>query len=802
MIAQLKVTLVLSMMMICLVQEVLLQREQRLTRYRLSKPKRDTTTATNINLDLIDDSFLSPPIPLEPGQYGEPVIFEPLPRIRISRSTYKVHSYIDFQQYIDSFEALGQYILDFKEDLGRYQAEQRDRHLCENENFACKAREQIKLVRSEVNRAYGLFKTVYNRFLLAVDQLDSTETEDSYYPEVENRPTQKPNSNTMYSDQTDEDNEFIKQMIEITNQMLNKTEAKPRVKRFGLDSLVLGWGVYSNAKNIKTLKKNVKQLYEQNVLQQEQIVELYHWLGLTHRHVQNNRHFLNELYVKVMEINNTLTELSKMVAHHSVLSINILVIQRTMNQVIFGIISLEKNVEYVKEFMRVLSTNKVNPLILPPMKLRKVLKQAKENIRGNPRLLLPEDPDTKIWSYYSIMKVRPLVIDKLLMVILTIPLIDRTLQMDVYKVHNLPALHPDYKMQMKYHLEGEYFAIKKDGLYITLPDDRDMKICKATSGYICMLNQALYPASSSKWCIYAHFTKNHTAIEEYCMVSTQSRIANEAVSLGGYLWAISTFKQEKLRVNCLIDETLTIIKPPLTIVKIGNGCEGYNDNIFIPAKSELTSEESLWARDQYFIEFNQCYQNLTRYGIWAIITFESLTEEEKANLPERLAELPPMNLKHVKKRIKPLYTKYTWQIPTNVLLFLLIASFVVVLGVVAFIVYKLYMVKKGVRGFKPMVKFFKDNVFDSEPKTVIQTPARQAARLRAIDAPTTRVSIEAPPTPPPRQPDITPEPIPSTSRSGVVISTDALQRAMDGLSKEGVHVKKYKGYLTKKQSPK
>ena len=41
--------------------------------------------------------------PLLPGQQAYPVQFEPLAHIRLSRSTYKVTTFIEFQPYINSF---------------------------------------------------------------------------------------------------------------------------------------------------------------------------------------------------------------------------------------------------------------------------------------------------------------------------------------------------------------------------------------------------------------------------------------------------------------------------------------------------------------------------------------------------------------------------------------------------------------------------------------------------------------------------------------------------------------------------
>ena len=47
----------------------------------------------------------------------------------------------------------------------------------------------------------------------------------------------------------------------------------------------------------------------------------------------------------------------------------------------------------VNEYLRVLSSKQVNPLIIPPDALRGVLAQIKDDMKRNPRLQLPEDPN-------------------------------------------------------------------------------------------------------------------------------------------------------------------------------------------------------------------------------------------------------------------------------------------------------------------------------------------------------------------------------------------------------------------------
>ena len=142
-------------------------------------------------------------------------------------------------------------------------------------------------------------------------------------------------------------------------------------------------------------------------------------------------------------------------------------------------------------------------------------------MKRNPRLRLPEDPDENIWSYYSLMRVNPVVMENFLAVILTIPLVDISLQMNVYKVHNLPTLHPELKVQFTYDLEGQYLAISKNGIYAAIPAPWDIEICQATDGYLCMLNQALYPIEKIEWCIYALYECDYNKIGEYCIIRTK-----------------------------------------------------------------------------------------------------------------------------------------------------------------------------------------------------------------------------------------------------------------------------------------
>ena len=131
------------------------------------------------------------------------------------------------------------------------------------------------------------------------------------------------------------------------------------------------------------------------------------------------------------------------------------------------------------------------------------------------------------------------------MLILTVPLVDKSLQMNLYKVYNLPILHPTLHVHAQYELEGTYLTTLMEGMFVLLPTVLDVKLCLVTNGHLCMFDQALYPVECINWCIYALFINNHDQIRKDCFLKTLNRTTNLAYSLDGYLWAISALAARK-----------------------------------------------------------------------------------------------------------------------------------------------------------------------------------------------------------------------------------------------------------------
>ena len=205
------------------------------------------------------------------------------------------------------------------------------------------------------------------------------------------------------------------------------------------------------------------------------------------------------------------------------------------------------------DYMRALASQELNPVIMPPDILKNILHKIETDIKLHARLKLCEDPETNIWSYYGTIKLTPIVLEDYLMLILTVPLVDQSLHMNLYNVHNLPMLHPTLHVQAQYEIEGSYLATVMDGMFITLPTALDVKLCLMTNAHLSMFNQALYPVECTSWCIYALFINDKEQIEKNCLLKTINHTTNLAYSLDGYLWAISALAAEKLQIRCVME---------------------------------------------------------------------------------------------------------------------------------------------------------------------------------------------------------------------------------------------------------
>ena len=138
---------------------------------------------------------------------------------------------------------------------------------------------------------------------------------------------------------------------------------------------------------------------------------------------------------------------------------------------------------------------------------------------------------------------------------------------------------------------------------------------------------------------------------------------NRAISLGGYLWAVSSIKQEQLQVRCLEETHVIEIQPPLQIVYLGNGCEGYSPSMFLPAKNEMTTHAQIESRKEYFLQFNYVYTPDRYIGLWWQFRTRLMSDEDAKAFITQVAPLGTMDYSLLHKRPPVMDTNYGFSLP-------------------------------------------------------------------------------------------------------------------------------------------
>ena len=335
-----------------------------------------TVSPNKGNANELDDE-MSEIEPLKAGELIEPIVFEPKRKIRLSRSTYKVNSYIDFRPYQDSFKKFKAHIHRFSRDLrdpdyvgalvnmhrGKEENYEYIRKrgranfgptTCRDATYDCRVKKQYMQIIYETNKLKELFNGIHEKFLKAINHMEFHPTLGKEKKEtsfklhkcsVEDMDASVAHQMKYLSP---DDIEMLRQGNEIIQRRyLSLNNTKHQMKRFGLATWILGWGIYSNSRNIMSIKNNIQALYDQNILQEKQIIELTYHLNVTYGHVHTNRLVINELNIKVTILNKTMRAV---IGETKFIKFTVAILtdmRMTLAQLSLGAMSLQENVNAI-----------------------------------------------------------------------------------------------------------------------------------------------------------------------------------------------------------------------------------------------------------------------------------------------------------------------------------------------------------------------------------------------------------------------------------------------------------------------
>ena len=255
----------------------------------------------------------------------------------LTRSTYKITSFLDFQPYLQGFQSVDTYIKNLMIDITNPAYFRRlvapfhntlfifgtnnsnvikflKSPGCVDCPYACHSKLKFDQFNLEIQYIYKVFCAIYKKFLTTIDHID-------YHPSqqyVKNKTRVKRSDlytlQGHYHSPTRElapsENKFLDTFLRTlykVNPTLHKSIS--RMKRTGIFTWLLGWGIFANARSISKIKDNIHILQKQNQLQDKQIKQLAKYLNLTMYQVDRHNEMLYEMDTKLLILNKTLQHL-------------------------------------------------------------------------------------------------------------------------------------------------------------------------------------------------------------------------------------------------------------------------------------------------------------------------------------------------------------------------------------------------------------------------------------------------------------------------------------------------------------
>ena len=530
---------------------------------------------------------------------------------------------------------------------------------------ACLVLRQFEYILNVTEYVNENYLRVKEKFLRAIDYVENINVDKPTASDTTSR--HKRDSESPFDPRTTpEETRYLIQLLTELAAWDPTNNTTQRKKRFIplFASIGAAIGSIVNAGQIKKIKKNIAILQEATILQDQQIMELARYADLTAARVRLHDTQIYRLQYGLLVVEDGIKEMIAVSNFQIYTSYHVSIAQTILARLQTGTVSIENNIDKIFEYLRIMSSHKATSAVIPPVALRRLLVKIENRMHSNPRLRLPYDPRAGgIWKYYSVIKITPIVMDKMLVILMTIPVLDKSLEPNIYQVHNLPAIPPGQEIAALYQLESRYFAIGKHGMYVTLPTEQSVRICLQTELAICILEQALYPIKHITWCVYALFIDDEERIKRDCKYTVTKVSGNRPISLAGYLWAVSSIKQEQLQVRCLEETHVIEIKPPLQIVYIGNGCEGYSPSMFLPVKNEMAIHAQVESRKEYFLQFNYVYTPDRYIGLWWQFRTRLMTDEDAKAFITQVAPFGTMDYSLLQKRPPIIDTNYRFSLP-------------------------------------------------------------------------------------------------------------------------------------------
>ena len=322
-------------------------------------------------------------------------------------------------------------------------------------------------------------------------------------------------------------------------------------------------------------------------LQQETLVHIVSILNVTWYAVQVNRHSINVLMNKVDEMSHEINNLYNLTTslatsisfHQSILHI------RSVFAHLCGSLSYIRMVStHTMDYIDAATSGTLSPHILPVMDLQKMLIHIEETL---PSMLYLPVPSDDTLHFYRYLHTHVLIANKQFLLLINVPIQDRSQQITVDLIFNLDIPHGNFTAH--YDITTKYLGITKDETMAVELLSEQFQICKAANGQFCTIPTPVQPLANPPICTSALYTRNLASISSRCSLQIRKTSDISIPSqIAPNVWILTTALSTPASTIILIclGKAMTFIKvgKPIHILRIPMACSATSSNFHLPPR--------------------------------------------------------------------------------------------------------------------------------------------------------------------------------------------------------------------------
>ena len=174
--------------------------------------------------------------------------------------------------------------------------------------------------------------------------------------------------------------------------------------------------------------------------------------------------------------------------------------------------------------------------ILPIKNLQKMLLHISDTLP--PTLHLPVSPDDTL-HFYRYLHMHVLIVNNQFLLLIDIPIQDRSWQITIHKVFTLNIPHRNFSAC--YDINTEYLDITKDKTMAVELSITQFQVCQAANRQFCSITTPFWPLANPPLCVSALYAKNLSCITSwYSLQIWKTSDVNLLTQISLDVWILTT----------------------------------------------------------------------------------------------------------------------------------------------------------------------------------------------------------------------------------------------------------------------